>query len=617
MKAYETPNLRNVAVAGHGSAGKTTLVEAALWLQKQTDRLVTVEDGNTVSDYDPEEIRRGHSINASLCPIPLKTTKINFLDLPGRNDFVGEIRNCMRAADAVVLVLDATNGVEVGAEFAQDYASEFQVKARAIFVNKMDKERADFEAAVAEVRDVLGARPVVVTLPVGKEADFSGVIDILKMKYAQQSDRKVTYGDIPAEMQDAADAARAELIETAAEGDDSLTEKFLEDQPLTEDEILQGLKAGIQAGDVVPVLCGSATQARGVDPLFSLIEQCFPNPLEGPGLEAQDGDGTKWAPVKTDGNPLAFVFKTVSDPYAGHLSFFKVIEGTIKSESQITNVNKGKHERIAHVLSICGKNHENVESLAAGDLGALAKLESTHTYDTLAGNGAGVQFTPTPMPKPTVRMEIVAKSKADEEKIGVGLHRLIEQDPTLTRVRDGETHQTLLLGMGDTHLDVAVRHLKETANVEAELNIPKVAYRETITKSAQGQGKYKKQSGGRGQYGDCHIKLEPLPEGGGFEFEWAIVGGVIPTKFEPAVMKGLEEALDKGRALGQQDGRHQGHVLRRIIPCRGLLGNGVQGRGLDGVQKPRAAGEPHPPGAHLQGEDHRAGAIPWATSWAT
>lgn len=558
MKEFETSNIRNVALAGHDGSGKTSLAEAILYSLKVTERLGTVNEGTALSDYDPEEIRRKHSIGTALLPVEQAGVKINLLDLPGRRDFVGEIKNSMRVADGVVIVIDAHIGVEVGTEFVWEYADEFGIAARAVFINKLDREQADFDKALQSISNAFGRRTVAITLPVGKEASFKGVVDLIKMKFVDESDRKVNFTDIPADLADAAKEARSKLVEAAAEGDDELMMKFLDDQPLTDEEIMKGLREGVLEGRFLPVCCGSASTLKGMASLLNLTVSSFPNPLEGPGIEAATGaaaeDGakaTEKVKVAPQGQTLLYIFKTVSDPYAGHLSFFKVMHGKLQSETSLTNMNRNKSERVAHVLAITGKKHENIHAMAAGDLGAVGKLDSTHTCDTLSADGnTKVLFMPTPLPPPTVRMAVVPKVKADEEKIGLGFRRLTDQDPTLHLARDPEIRQTIVSGMGDSHLDVAVHHLKEISKVEVELQIPKVPYRETITKKAEGQGKYKKQSGGRGQFGDCWIKFEPLAGGDGFEFEWGVVGGVIPTKFEPSVEKGLIEALEHGVLSG-------------------------------------------------------------------
>ncbi len=553
MEVHKTEDIRNVALAGHSGAGKTALAEAILWSRKIMDRLGKVEDGTTISDYDGEEISRRHSIYVSLLPVELGATKINLLDLPGRPDFVGDAKRCMRVSDSVVFLIDANSGVEVGTEFARDWAREFGIHARAVFVNKMDKDQANFDEAVRQVNDFLKGRAIVLSMPIGSGDDFKGVVDLVRMKSVTEKDRKVTYGDIPADLADAAADARQKLVEAAAEADEELMMKFLEDEPLTEDEVMTGLREGILEGSIMPVLAGSATQAVGIAPLLDLLDGLMPNPLEGAGLAIDASEEDEHFGVTPEGNLLAFVFKTVSDPYAGHLNFFKIMRGKIDGDLHLHNLTSGKSERIAHAQTVQGKTHENISTLHAGDIGAAAKLSSTHTGNTLAEDAdEKTIFSLTHLPQPTVRMAVIAKDKSEEDKIGIGFRRLIDQDPTLHLSRDPEIHETILSGMGDGHLDIAIKHLKHMSKVEVELKIPSVPYLESITKTAQGQGKFKKQSGGRGQYGDCWIKLEPVSNGEEFIFDWAIVGGVIPTKFQPSVEKGLIEALDRGVLSGHR-----------------------------------------------------------------
>jgi elongation factor G len=542
LQLYSTDQLRNVALAGHSGCGKTSLSEALLYLHKGVERLGRVEDGHTTADYDPEETARHFSINAALIPVETKTHKINILDLPGRRDFVGETRNCMRAADATLIVVDANAPIEGGAEIAWAEAEEFRTP-RVVFVNKLDKERADFAQAVEALKEEFQANFIPVALPIGAEENLSGVVDLLRMKAVKDAPGKPVIEDIPADMAEAAEKAHAALVEAAAEGDDALMEKFFNDEALTPEEVAKGLRNVVAEGRAVPVLCGAATSPIGVQVLADFIVSTLPAPDEGPGLALADGEMCK---IQPEGPMSAFIFKSVSDDFAGRLNFLKVVTGEMKSDSQPFNPGKDKNERITHVLSVCGKKNANIDKLSAGDIGALSKLDVTTTNDTLCDPAKPVQYAPTTMPKPMCERAISAKSKAEEEKVGLGLHRLIEQDPTLTVRRDSEMSQTLISGMGDTHLEVAVARLKSQSKVEVELNVPRVAYRETLTKKAQGQGKYKKQSGGRGQYGDCHVCLEPAERGEGFTFEWKVVGGVIPTKYAPAVEKGLVEALARG-----------------------------------------------------------------------
>lgn len=552
MKAFDTNQIRNIALAGHTGSGKTSLSEAMVWSLKQNDRLGKTDDGSTISDYDPEEQRRRHSIQTSLLPVEYEENKINILDLPGFRDFIGDIKGGIRAAESMVLVYDATGGLDVGAETVVQYADDFE-RAKVVFINKLDKEHASFEKAFDLLKTEMGLRMVPVTLPVGEALEFKGVIDLIKMKMVVEDDQNVSYQDIPAEMAEEAEAARNELVEAAAEGDDDLMMKFLEEEALTTEEILAGLRGAICQRRIVPVVCGSAMAIKGVRPLINLIAHCLPSPTDSEGIEMTDGaEGeAKMVKVSSDGPAMLHIFKTVIDPYVGRLSFFKVIQGTVKSESSLHNNNINKTERIAHVLFCKGKKSENMNELHAGDMGAVAKLEAAKSGNTLVDPAAGeLMVTPLKLPKPTAMMAVKAKTRAEEDKVGMGFHRLIDQDPTLSLRRDASIRQTILSGMGETHLQVAVARLKDLAKVEVDMEIPRVPYRETITKKAQGQGKYKKQSGGHGQYGDCWVRFEPLPEGSGFQFEWEIVGGVIPTNFKTAVEKGLVESLERGILAG-------------------------------------------------------------------
>jgi elongation factor G len=551
LKVHTTAQIRNVALAGHTSSGKTQLTEAIAWSLKQSPHFGSTDSGNTQSDYDPEEIRRKHSVQTSVIPVEHGDIKVNLLDLPGFRDFIGEIKRGMRAADALMMVFDATGGLETGAESVWQYADEFH-EPTAIFINKLDKEHTSFQKSLALLRDQLHARLVPLVLPLGDALEFKGVIDLLRMKVVKEDGQKVTYEDIPADRQAEADAARAELVEAAAEGDDELTMKFLEEGALTDEEVLRGLSEAMDERRFVPVLGGSAAQLKGIRTLIDFIATCMPDPTIKPGYTLEkEGDEPEYFKVQDTGSPVIYVFKTVSDPFAGRLSFFKVLRGTLKGDTALFNVTQNKSERIGHLLACKGKKSEDVAELHAGDIGALAKLEATQTADTLVENGSeSIHVRSESLPKPTAFMAVKAKSRADEDKVSIGFHRLIEQDPTLGLYRDPAIKQTILTGMGETHLQIATARLKDLAKVDVDLEIPRVSYRETITKKAEGQGKYKKQTGGHGQYGDCHVRFEPLPEGSGFEFVWEIVGGVIPTNFKGAIEKGLIEALDHGVLAG-------------------------------------------------------------------
>ena len=559
--------MRNVALAGHTSAGKTSLAEALLHHLKVTDRLLSVDDGNSISDYDPEEVRRKTSINTSILPVEYDGYKINLLDLPGYRDFVGEIKNAVRAADAILIVVDGTSGAEVGTELAWGYGEEFDLPC-VVFVNKLDKERANFNQALDSLKEVFGVNCVPLTLPVGEEASFQGVVDLLRMKLVREtSTRKPQYADIPGDLADAAGEARAALVEAAAEGDDALTEKYLEDQPLSEEEIRRGLKMAFLERRFMPVLCGSALKEKGVVPLLELIVSTVPAPSERktPMAHKLDSEETVERPISPDGPFAAYVFKTVSDDYAGRLIFFKVLSGAITGDSVVLNPRQRREERISHLLVVRGKKQEEVHRLAAGDIGAVAKLAATATSDTLCSPDEPVVYEPTALPPRTYSMAVVTRSKADEEKVGLAMHRLMEQDPTLEIRRDPEIHQTIISGMGDTHLDVALARMRAMSKLEIDLETPRVPYHETITRKGDGSYRHKKQTGGRGQFAQVHMRLEPLPEGSQFEFEWKVVGGNIPTKFKPSVEKGVVEAMERGFIAGYRavdvkaicyDGKH-------------------------------------------------------------
>jgi elongation factor G len=552
VKEYTTSQIRNVALIGHSGTGKTMITESLLFMNKMIERMGSTDSGNTQSDYDSEEVKRKTSINTSLFPIETGGMKINLFDCPGYRDFIGEIQCAVRMADLAIVTVDSITGAEPGTEFAWDLAEEYQIP-RAVFVNKMDKERADFDKALDALRAVFPANIVALTLPIGKESSFEGVVDLVKMKACRDKGGKPHWSDIPAELAEAAAAARAQLIEAAAEGDDAITEKFLMEEPLTDEEIVRGLRGAILNGRCVPALCGAAPSQIGLTVLQDFILTLAPLPDQRPGLTAsiEGKEEKETISIASDKPLVVFVFKTVNDDYAGRLSFFKVLNGTLTSETAVLNTNSGRQERIAHTLIVTGKKNMNIHQIHAGDIGAVSKLDSTRTNDTLVDvKGRPVKVEPTVLPSQTVFMMVVPKSKGDEDKVGMGIHRLIEADPSLRIERDSALHQTILSGMGETHLDVAVSRLRNVSHVEVDLLEPKIPYRETLSRTAKGQGRHKKQTGGRGQFGDCWIRLEPRPRGAGFEFAWEIVGGVIPSNYQKAVEKGLVEALARGIQAG-------------------------------------------------------------------
>lgn len=547
MKDYTSEQIRNVAFAGHSGSGKTAMVASMLLNTKVVDRL---EEGVALSDYDAEEIRRGGSVNASLIPVEYRGAKINVLDLPGARDFIGEIRNCSRVADTMVIFINADSGVEVGAEIAWETAEEFEIPV--IFViNKMDRERADFEKAYASIGENLGARTALCSFPVGQGLNFKGVVNMLKGKMSAGDKGKTVLSDVPADATDELESRMMDLSETAAEGDDELMMKVLDGESLTPAEVVKGLAEVLKDRKACPVFVSAGTLGCETTGLLDAFVDLVPAPVARPAFKAMDASGDEIEiACNPAGSTVAFVFKAVSDAFAGNLSFFKVLSGTMKNDTQLNNARSNTDERISHLMCPRGKKQEAVNLLPAGDLGALSKLAATKLYDTLCDGKKGYSVKPTPMPQRVASMAVHAKKREDEEKIAGAILRMCEQDPTLRYYRNPVTHQSILEAMGDTHMDVVMSRLRTHQKVEAELSIPRVEYRETITKKAEGQGKHKKQSGGRGQFGDCWIRLEPLPEGSGFQFEWAIVGGVIPRNYESSVEKGVRSAMERGILAG-------------------------------------------------------------------
>jgi elongation factor G len=507
------------------------------------------DDGTATTDFDPEEVKRSISINIGLAPCEWQDKKINVVDVPGYLDFEGEIRSALRVVDAAVLVTPAQSDVEVGFEIAWDLAAA-ERKARAVFVSRMDRENADFAGVVEKLRARYGTAIAPVQVPIGAADGFSGVVDLLTMKAYSGAGREFNEIPIPAGVQGLVDEYREKLVESAAEGDDELIEKFFDAGTLTDEEVMQGLHEGIKSGKVVPVLCGASTKNLGAAALLNLVAAAFPSPAEMPPVTGQTPDGKPAERKPLDSEPLAaLVFKTLADPFVGQLTYLRVFSGVVKSDSHVWNSTNGKDERIGQLYVARGKNQEAVSEIGAGDIGAVAKLAATHTGDTLCDQARPIILEPIAHPKPVYEIAIVAKTKVDEDKLGPALQRVAGEDPAFQYRRDPETGQTVISGMGETHLNIVVEKLKKFgANVET---VPvKVPYRETIQSVAQGQGKHKKQTGGRGQYGDCHIKLEPQPRGAGFEFVDAIVGGAIPRQYIPAVEKGVLEAMSTGILAG-------------------------------------------------------------------
>lgn len=551
MKRYGPEQIRNVAVAGHGGVGKTSLVEAMLFVAGAIDRLGRVDDGTTTTDFDPEEMRRKHTINASLAPVEWDGVKINLIDTPGYPDFVGEVVGALRVCEGVVVVVDARAGVEVQTEYVWARAADRDLP-RLVVVNRLDRENASFDEAVEALRRRFGARVVPLQLPVGAETALAGVVDLLTMKAHVLKDGKETVEDVGGALREAAQAARDRLMEVAAESDDALVEKYLEAGALSDDELARGVLVGVRTGRVVPVMAAAAGRLVGVRQVLAAIARLLPSPADrGPVLGAHPRNDAAVRVAPDEKGPLAaLVFKTMADPYVGRLSYFRVFGGVLASDSQVYNATRDKTERVGQLYFPRGKQQEATPQVGPGDIGAVAKLAETGTGDTLCAREAPVRLEPVAFPKPAISMAIEPKSKADEDKMGNALHRLAEEDPTFTVRRDAELKQTVISGMGESHLEIMADRLRRKFGVDVALTPPRVPYRETVKGKAQGQGRHVKQSGGRGQYGVCFLEVEPLPRGAGFEFVDKIYGGAIPNQFIPSVEKGVRKALEEGILAG-------------------------------------------------------------------
>jgi len=554
MGKYETAKIRNLGIIAHGGAGKTSLSEAILFNAGMIDRLGRVDDGTSVMDFEPEEIKRKISITSSLDHCDWKDHSIHLVDTPGYGDFIADTRACMRALGCAVIILSPISGVKVQTEEVWEWANEFEIP-RIAFVNKLDRERANFFRAIDDMEKSLKARGVAIQIPLGIEDGFEGVIDLIKMKaYRYEKDRSGNFSeiDIPAEYLDEAKRLREQMVEAVAEAYDALTEKYLEAGDLTEEEIIDGIRVGTIRNTFTAVLCGSATANIGVKQLLDAICAYLPSPLDrtmAVGNNPKTKELEERAPLESE--PFsALVFKTTSDPYTGKISIFRVYSGVLNSDSTIYNSTKGVDERIGQIYELEGKKQKAIKQAVAGDIVAVAKLKETVTGDTLCDGVKPIIYEPAPLLKPVISYAIEPKTKNDEDKIHGALHKMIEEEPTLESHRDEQTKEFIISGMGQVHLDVIVEKLKRKFNVEVLLKTPKVPYLETIRGTVKVQGKYKKQSGGRGQYGDCWIEMSPMPRGEGYLFEDKIVGGVIPRQYIPAVDKGVQEAATEGFLSG-------------------------------------------------------------------
>ncbi|MGL5206831.1 MAG: elongation factor G [Acidaminococcaceae bacterium] len=548
MKEYTGDRIRNVAIVGHGGAGTTSVTEALLYRSGAISRMCKVEDGATTTDYEPEEIKRKVSVNATLAPVEWRDSKINFIDTPGFADFVAEVKSAFRAVDSALIVVCATSGVQVGTEQCWKLAEEAGLP-RICFVNKMDRENADFDSILDDLRNKFGKRVLPLQLPLGKEENFCGLIDVFKMKAYKANGNDSIEMDIPEDMLDYANEARAKMIEAAVEADDDAMMRYLDGETISDEEIMKCLIKGIRHAVIFPVLCGSAYKDIGLGRLMNaIIDYTYPAILND---FVVINEKTGEEEIRDANAPMAaLVFKTTSDPFVGRLSFFRVFAGKITADSVVYNSSRDHEERIGSVFTMRGKTQIPLKAISAGDIGVVAKLQYTATGDTLSDKNSPVKFAPIAFPLPMYTRAIFAKKKGEEEKIATALSRLMDEDPTIIVTKNTITKETLISGMGDQHIDIIMERMTRKFGVEAVLKPPMVEYRETIRGSAEVEGKHKKQSGGHGQYGHVLIKMEPLPPGGGFEFVDKIFGGAVPRQYIPAVEKGMKESMEHGILAG-------------------------------------------------------------------
>lgn len=554
MKAYDAAQIRNVGIVGHAQEGKTSLTEAILFDTGALTRLGRVEEGNTTTDFDEDEINRGISIRSAVAFCEWKGVKVNLIDTPGFSNFLPDTRICLRVGDIALIVVSAVDGIKVQTEKVWGYAEEYGLPV-VFFANKMDRERADLFRTVEDIRKGLHPAAIPVQIPIGAEGGFRGVVDLLTMKaYTYQVDGsgKFKEEEIAADLKEKAAGFQHALVEAVAESEDSLLERYLESGTLSPEDLRTGLQRAISARKLFPVLCGSAMKNIGVQSLLDFLIQCCPSPLDRLPVEGKDPKSKERVARETrpDAPLTALVFKTIGDPYAGKISVFRVYAGRLNADSSVYNAVKEMRERIGQLSLLRGRNQVPVDTVGPGDIGAVVKLKETGTGDTLADEKSSILLDPLPFPTPLISYAIAPKSKGDEEKLSGALQRILEEDPSLKVGRDQQTKETIISGMGKVHVEVAVDRLKRRFGVDVVMNTPRVPYKETIRGTASVQGKYKKQTGGRGQYGDCWIKLEPLPRGEKYEFVNQIVGGVIPRQYIPAVEKGILEALDGGGLAG-------------------------------------------------------------------
>jgi elongation factor G len=552
LKIYETDDIRNVALIGHGHSGKTSLAAGMLYTAGATNRLTRVDEGNTITDFDDEETARKITISTGVAVAEWSKKKINLLDTPGFNIFINDAKSVLVASDAALVVVDGVAGVEVQTEKVWGFVEEFQLP-RAFVINKLDRERSSFERALESVQSVFGRTAIPIHLPIGSEKDFKGVVDLVRMRsytYTPDGDGKGKECDIPADMADACKAAHEALVEMVAEGKDDYLEEFFSTGTLPVEHILEGLHDGVRERRIFPVMCAAAGRNMVTDLILNFALEDFPKPdehmpwkgiLNGKEVERVEKDAEP---------PSVYVFKTVADPFAGRVSYFKVVSGILKNDANLVNARNGVTERMAHIGALFGKSLQPVSELHAGDIGGVAKLKDTLTGDTLDDKGSLIAYPKVQLPEPSIAYAISAKTRNDEDRMGNAVHKILEEDLSLRFYRDPQTKEFLLAGSGQQHVEIIVSRLKKRYSVDVELKAPKIPYRETIRARAEVQGRHKKQTGGHGQFGDCWIRMEPLPRGAKFEFGNEVFGGAIPRNFIPAIEKGIVETAEKGYLAG-------------------------------------------------------------------
>ena len=557
MKEYTTDSIRNIAFIGHNGSGKTTLSEVILFTAHETNRIGSIAEGNTVSDSTANEIEKQISISSSLLHIEWNNVKINILDTPGYSDFIGDVKSAMRVCDTAVMVLKSAEGVEVGSETTYEFIKEYNLPS-SVIINKIDNEHSKFEETEKLAKERLSSGAIIVTFPVSEGVNFDTVVDVLKMKactYGEPGSRNVKESEIPENLKSKAEDYRTELIEKIAETSEELMNKYFDQGTLSDEDLTSGIKQAIIKRSFVPVFAMSSSKGVGINNFLDFVSNYCPSPTDREGEEATLANSNNKVLVKYDpsGEPVIFIFKTISEQHVGEMSLFKVFSGSIKAGLDMLNETNNKTERLSQLSILNGHNRKEIPQLIAGDMGAVVKLKDTHTNNTLASKNLSVTMKPIQFPGAVIRGAIVPKAKGDEDKIASGLHTLHEEDPSFSVKFDPEISQTIISGQGELQLSLAIKRLKERYGVDVDLKEPRVPYRETIKgRTEDAEYKHKKQSGGRGQYGHVHFKMEPVPRGKGFEFVNAIVGGVVPGRFIPAVEKGIVETMEKGVISGNK-----------------------------------------------------------------